>query len=75
MTAMPTTNAKGECLCVRCVDERYAGKPQSALDPFYMADFRYACDVCGNKRCPHHKWHGFKCTGSNEPGQTEDLIG
>lgn len=24
---------------------------------------------CGNKRCPASQWHGYKCTGSNEPNQ------
>jgi hypothetical protein len=70
MTAMPTTNFRGECLCGRCVDEalkQYEPSARFAIHNRYY--FRYACDVCGNKRCPHHEWHGFKCTGSNKPGQ------
>lgn len=51
------------CGCQGCVDLRPGlpgpGKP----------GWRYACEKCGNKRCPHHEWHGFKCTGSNEPDQ------
>ena len=31
--------------------------------------WRYACEICGNKRCPHHTDHRLACTGSNEPGQ------
>jgi predicted HAD superfamily Cof-like phosphohydrolase len=31
--------------------------------------FRYTCEKCGNKRCPHHLNHIFKCTGSNELNQ------
>lgn len=27
------------------------------------------CPTCGNKRCPKASWHGYQCTGSNEPGQ------
>jgi hypothetical protein len=34
-----------------------------------MTSFRYACEVCGNKRCPHHSDHELACTNSNEPGQ------
>lgn len=33
------------------------------------------CEHCGNKRCPKASYHGYKCTGSNEPGQTPELIG
>jgi len=28
-----------------------------------------ACDICGNKRCPHGTNHEHECSGSNEPGQ------
>ena len=27
------------------------------------------CPRCGNKRCPCAEWHGYRCTGSNLPGQ------
>ena len=54
---------KTPCGCQGCVDLRPGlpgpGKP----------GWRYACEKCGNKRCPHHEWHQFKCTGSNEPDQ------
>lgn len=31
------------------------------------------CPDCGNKRCPQAINHRFKCTGSNEPDQTNEL--
>lgn len=31
------------------------------------------CEICGNKRCPHATNVRFKCTHSNEPGQTGTL--
>lgn len=55
------------CGCQRCTDAR-PGMP--GLD---KKGWRYACKRCGNKRCPHHEWHGFKCTGSNEPDQIGEL--
>ena len=55
------------CGCEGCVDLRPGlpgpGKP----------GWRYACEKCGNKRCPHHEWHQFKCTGSNEPDQIGEV--
>lgn len=54
------------CRCEACREE----KGVSPLEPQSFAKyFRYACEICGNKRCPHHKNHKFKCTGSNEPHQ------
>lgn len=32
----------------------------------------WLCPMCGNKRCPKATWHGYKCTGSNEPGQVAE---
>ena len=53
------------CHCVRCTDGY-----RTLSDPaFYDRHFRYACEVCGNKRCPHHADHRNACTNSNEPGQ------
>ena len=51
------------CGCVRCAECRpgFPGPSQPG--------WSYACEKCGNKRCPHHDWHGFKCTSSNEPDQ------
>lgn len=57
-----------QCGCMRCYNERSAGLSWSALfDP--ALGFRYACEICGNKRCPHHTSHQLICTGSNAPGQ------
>lgn len=58
-----------ECGCIRCQDERRPTLPSyqqlHGTDPF----FRYACELCGNKRCPHHTDHDLICTNSNEVGQ------
>jgi hypothetical protein len=45
------------CWCLRC-------KPQPGVTRTMVV-----CLVCYNKRCPKAEWHGFACTGSNEPGQ------
>lgn len=42
------------CSCARCAPD--------------FQGFRI-CQTCGNKRCPHAAWHGYACSGSNEPGQ------
>lgn len=39
-----------------------------------MPGWAYACHLCGNKRCPHHANHRFRCTASNEPDQVGVLI-
>ena len=63
----PPSEDKNLCGCQGCVDLRPGlpgpGKP----------GWRYACEKCGNKRCPHHEWHQFKCTGSNEPDQIGEV--
>lgn len=73
-SAMTTTQNRGECGCVRCQQRRAAAIPDESpeffrkmpgADPF----FRYACEICGNKRCPHHTDHTLACTGSNDAGQ------
>lgn len=56
------------CGCIKCTDARRA--THHDLGNFSMPPgFRYACELCGNKRCPHHSDHTLACTGSNEPGQ------
>lgn len=55
------------CGCIKCTEAR--PRPEGA-SPFDMKPgFRYMCEICGNKRCPHHSDHTLTCTGSNEPGQ------
>jgi len=59
-----------ECGCVRCVEELVAREPYTGanfFDPRLMRFF--ACQICGNKRCPHATDHRYACTNSNEPGQ------
>lgn len=64
------------CGCMKCVDERQA---EVACAEFVfpgpaVPGWRYACEKCGNKRCPHHSNHVLACTGSNEPGQEGSLF-
>jgi hypothetical protein len=32
------------------------------------------CPTCGNKRCPRAAWHRYKCTDSNDVGQSGELL-
>ena len=62
------------CGCHRCQQEWVAGLPATATLAQRVAGpsrpgWRYGCEVCGNKRCPHHTDHHLTCTGSNRPGQ------
>jgi hypothetical protein len=67
----PRVEVEAKCLCIKCRDDQLAQTPVPfPFDhPTYFKTFRYACEVCGNKRCPHHSDHMLPCTGSNEPGQ------
>jgi hypothetical protein len=55
------------CGCMKCHDARHraSGSPFASME----TGWRYACEICGNKRCPHHTDHNLACTNSNEPGQ------
>jgi len=50
------------CSCAHC-------KPNGMTAQGYLRSRMILCPACGNKRCPHATFHGFACTGSNEPGQ------
>jgi len=57
------------CGCVKCHESRAS---ERAVLPVHKQiagpgclGWRYACEICGNKRCPHHENHAFVCTGSN----------
>lgn len=52
--------------CQKC-----RGQWAATLDGLPPSRF-IACPDCGNKRCPKTDWHGYKCTGSNKPGQKGD---
>lgn len=63
--------SENQCGCLCCQKSRRTPLLTS-LDPlkFYTIDpIRYACELCGNKRCPHHIDHRLKCTNSNDTGQ------
>lgn len=51
----------GGCQCIKCTTDQDS--------PLGQKIFRYACEICGNKRCPHHSDHELDCTNSNEVGQ------
>lgn len=40
----------------------------------FISDRMYVCPMCGNKRCPHVKYHGYKCSCSNDVGQVPEFI-
>lgn len=66
------------CGCMRCFDERASKlSPATIYEKFpgpHAPGWRYACEICGNKRCPHHENHSFACTNSNESGQIGYMI-
>ena len=55
------------CGCIKCQRERRSILPPGGF--ISVPGWRYVCEVCGNKRCPHHTDHELACTDSNEPGQ------
>lgn len=62
------------CGCLRCQQEYSASLPPDTPMHERFAGpgrkgWRYACEKCGNKRCPHHSNHELQCTNSNKPGQ------
>jgi glutamine amidotransferase-like uncharacterized protein len=63
------------CGCITCVDKRAkqmwrdgAVFSETIRGPTFPG-WRYSCEKCGNKRCPHHSDHTLECTGSNDIGQ------
>lgn len=83
--AASETRARGQgpvltttCGCIRCHDEQAPVRASLPADmrwtSFAQPGFRYMCDLCGNKRCPHHADHRFACTGSNDAGQVGVLV-
>ena len=64
------------CGCMKCTGERFTNEPIETRQwpgP-NMPGWRYSCEKCGNKRCPHHSDHTLACTNSNEPGQPGSLF-
>jgi hypothetical protein len=61
------------CGCIKCTEARRQDaaviREMRARGSLMVPGWRYACETCGNKRCPHHSDHTLACTGSNEPGQ------
>jgi hypothetical protein len=58
-----------DCGCMKCQADRIKSRPRDSRfitrgpgDPAW----RYACEICGNKRAPHHSNHNLACTASNE---------
>lgn len=59
------------CYCITCHDEWASRQdpPTSRTFGYAGTPIRFACEICGNKRCPHHTDHRLTCTNSNESGQ------
>lgn len=57
-----------ECQCIKCRSARHKNC-KNLLGVLSDPSFRFACEICGNKRCPHHSDHTLDCTNSNESGQ------
>jgi len=59
-----------KCQCIKCVEEneKINPGPTNEFGPINLQQF-FACQICGNKRCPHSDNHNNPCTGSNEIGQ------
>ena len=56
------------CKCQTCIKEFIF-----TLNTNYVKYFRYACERCGNKRCPHHANHIFKYINSNDLDQIGEI--
>ena len=57
------------CGCQTCYDKnKFKEISLDNIENMYQY-FRYACEICGNKRCQHHHNHEYKCNNSNEPNQ------
>lgn len=75
-----------DCYCWQCMDFRImSGEFDEQLGLISDEDRMFAtatklpltagfgCQKCGNKRCPHCEWHGYKCTHSNALDQEPEL--
>jgi len=63
------------CSCYICTEDRLKKMPAGStfMGPG-VPGWKYACHFCGNKRCPHHADHRFKCTNSNDEDQVGELL-
>ena len=57
------------CYCIKRHSEWSLKQNQHPFIRLLSTPIRFACEICGNKRCPHHSDHRLACTNSNEPGQ------
>ena len=57
------------CGCNRCIAAKIKSNATVQFEGPSIPGWRYACEICGNKRCPHHTDHTLACTDSNESGQ------
>lgn len=66
------------CGCIKCTSARSDVKVDRRVWPsagtVMVPGWRYACEKCGNKRCPHHSDHLLACTGSNDSGQKGSVL-
>jgi hypothetical protein len=62
-----TRDTQGVCTCYRCINYNNITYEDTRIGLHYMMFI--ACNICGNKRCPHAKDHNKACTNSNALGQ------
>lgn len=62
------------CGCEACFSARSESAGGFTWAGPQTPGWRYACEVCGFKRCPHHADHRMICTGSNATEQVGRLI-
>jgi hypothetical protein len=66
------------CGCIKCQDARELERRSLPIHRQFAGPgqpgWRYACETCGCKRCPHHSDHELACTGSNETRQVGSVF-
>lgn len=68
-----------DCGCIKCV-EAFVSRERLVEPTAFMfpgpgvPHWRYNCELCGNKRCPHHSDHTLTCTRSNDTGQPGSIF-
>ena len=68
LVSVLTLKPVSRCPCKTCAKARHEGMSAGDRMTFGFKGM-VLCPTCGNKRCPHAAWHGFKCSHSNSPGQ------
>lgn len=56
------------------IEEKIEGCDCFYCMPNTKFSIRFFACKCGNKRCPHGEYHGYRCNNSNEPNQVKEII-